>query len=1029
MKPLTIYKASAGSGKTYRLAMDYINLLLNDPTAYESILAVTFTNKATAEMKRRILMELWAVTQNEERSIIERRKAGQALTLLLDNYHFFRVQTIDTFFQAVLRNLAKELQLNANLKVSLSNDEVVSEAVDDLIDTLAEDKKLRRVVMNYVSDSMKEGRKWNVISDIKDFGNTIFKELYKANRKRLDEVFENEHFFDEYRKKLQELRDSVGTTYSDAATKVLDEMRSRGLTIDHFAKKDRGPISYFLKLQDGRFNDDANLMNKTVCEAMDDATKWYTKANAGNAALTLFVEDVILPAMAEIERTRHGDAVIYNSANVTLRHLNDMRLLARIEDSAHNLNEAAQRFMLSDTQSLLHEIMGEDDAPFVFEKIGSRLKHVMIDEFQDTSTVQWKNFLTLLKECMSTCDSTGGEKSLCNNLIVGDVKQSIYRFRSGDWRLLNNLEDEFGTQCEVETLKTNWRSWKNVVNFNNVFLREVADAEIAEIADEKWQADLRRAYSDVEQKVAERNEKTGGLVHIELLPSEQTPETPEKVHEIISHLLEKGVRQSDIAVLVRKKSEVCEIADYLEEQGLHVLSAEAFRLDASQNVLTIVNAMKVLARPKDELAKAYITLTAPDVMTQLEEQRQTLVQKTLHDLAEHLISIIGSYDPAFVTAFFDRLETFTNDISPVLEDFIEAWDENLCGDTIETTSGDGITIMTIHKSKGLEFNHVIVPYCNWDGNPPFANTLWVEPKVAPFSDLPLVPVDYRNATSLSNTIYEADGMEEYIQSVVDNFNLLYVAMTRPRHTLFVIGERGSKNFKRSRLMEQAILKMSERKDIEGVELHVSGLDDNDEPLSITYGRLEVKKPEDKTKTKTKTKMEGELKPEGMPKNPFALPEEAEVMTSLPTYCPMVDFRQSVASQRFSVDDDAYEKMRARIEGTEQHWIFSHIRTLDDVPPEYEEAFSNELVRQWYDPHWKVFNECSIITAYGEYRPDRVISDGKQTIVIDFKFGSPHDGYKKQVRNYMNLLSRMGYPNVQGYLWYVTTNEIVLIHNA
>ena len=195
MKPLTIYKASAGSGKTYRLAMDYINLLLHDPTAYESILAVTFTNKATAEMKRRILMELWAVTQDDKRSIIERRKAEQALTLLLDNYHFFRVQTIDTFFQAVLRNLAKELQLNANLKVSLSNDEVVSEAVDDLIDTLADDKKLRRIVMNYVTDSMREGRKWNVISDIKDFGNTIFKELYKVNRHKLEEAFKNDNFF------------------------------------------------------------------------------------------------------------------------------------------------------------------------------------------------------------------------------------------------------------------------------------------------------------------------------------------------------------------------------------------------------------------------------------------------------------------------------------------------------------------------------------------------------------------------------------------------------------------------------------------------------------------------------------------------------------------------------------------------------------------------------------------------------------------------------------------------------------------
>ena len=302
MKSLTIYKASAGSGKTYRLAMDYINLLLHNPSSYESILAVTFTNKATAEMKRRILMELWAVTQESERSIKERQNARQALSLLLENYHFFRVQTIDTFFQTVLRNLAHELQLNANLRVSLSTEEVVSEAVDDLIDTLADDKKLKRIVMNYVMDSMNDGKKWNIIGDIKKFGSTIFKEYYKVNRTKLEEVFKNQDFFDNYQKTLRVLRDSVCGKYKEEAQKVLDEMRKRGLSEDNFASKTRGPISYFLKLSQGFFYDEKNLMNKTVNEAKEDPTKWYTKSNAGDAVLTSFVSDIILPAIEKIEK-------------------------------------------------------------------------------------------------------------------------------------------------------------------------------------------------------------------------------------------------------------------------------------------------------------------------------------------------------------------------------------------------------------------------------------------------------------------------------------------------------------------------------------------------------------------------------------------------------------------------------------------------------------------------------------------------------------------------------------------------------
>ena len=1005
MKSLTIYKASAGSGKTYRLAMDYINLLLHNPSAYESILAVTFTNKATAEMKRRILMELWAVTQDSNRSVKERQNARQALSLLLENYHLFRVQTIDTFFQTVLRNLAHELQLNANLRVSLSNDEVVSEAVDELIDTLADDKKLRRVVMNYVMDSMHEGKKWNVIGEIKSFGSTIFKECYKVNRDKLDEIFKDQEFFDNYKKTLKALKDSVSGKYQEEAKKVLDEMAKRGLSEDNFMNKAKGPLSYFLKLSQGLFYDEKNLMNKTVCEAQDDPTKWYTKGNAGNADLTSFVSDVILPAIEKIEKTRRQDAKDYNSAVVTLRHLNEMRLLARIEESAHNLNAAAQRFMLSDTQTLLHEMIGDDDAPFIFEKIGSHLKHVMIDEFQDTSTVQWKNFQTLLKECMSISNET--DDDLCNNLIVGDVKQSIYRFRSGDWRLLNDLEASFPNVSEVRNLSTNWRSWSNIINFNNVFLRKVVDAEIEGIEDEQWKSDLKRAYADLEQNVSPRNQDTQGLVHIELLPKDQLPDTPEKIYDIISQLVEKGASYNDIAILVRRRREVCEIADYLEENNIHLLSAEAFRLDASQNVMAVINAMKLLSHPNDDLSEAYLRLVCPDILPLIEERRQELVQKTLHDLAENLVLMIGCTEPAFVTAFFDVLESFSNDISPVLDDFLTAWDEELCGNMIETSTGDGITIMTIHKSKGLEFKHVIVPYCNWDANPPFANTLWVEPKESPFSQLPLVPVDYRNKDSLKNTIYEDDGTEEYIQSVVDNINLLYVALTRPRQSLFVLGERDSKDISRSYLMQKAMLFMQDMESIDGKELHFSGVDDKDEPLTLTYGSLSVCSGAEQEEKKM---------------NPFASPSEVEVISSMPSYNPSVDFRQSNAAQRFAADDNMDEQLRARLSGTEQHWVFSHIMTLDDVPPEYEEMFKDEQVRQCFDSHWKVFNECSIITESGEYRPDRVIADEKQTIVIDFKFGSPHQGYESQVRRYMQLLAKMGYPQVQGFLWYVNASS-------
>jgi hypothetical protein len=282
----------------------------------------------------------------------------------------------------------------------------------------------------------------------------------------------------------------------------------------------------------------------------------------------------------------------------------------------------------------------------------------------------------------------------------------------------------------------------------------------------------------------------------------------------------------------------------------------------------------------------------------------------------------------------------------------------------------------------------------------------VEPKEHPFSQLPLVPVDYKTKDSLKNTIYEKYGTEESIQSVVDNFNLLYVALTRPCQSLFVLGERNSDEKSRSYLMQTALLSMQEMQTIDGKELHFNGVENADAPLTFTFGSLDATNKEEREKKK----------------NPFALPVDVEEVFSLPSFKTSVNYRQSNAAQRFAADDNMDDQLRARLSGTEQHWIFSHIKTLDDVPPEYEDVFKDEQVRQWFNPHWKVFNECSIITESGEYRPDRVITDEKQTIVIDFKFGSPHQGYESQVRRYMQLLAKMGYPQVQGFLWYINASS-------
>ena len=1033
VKPLTVYKASAGSGKTFALAVQYIKLVVQNPQAYRNILAVTFTNKATEEMKTRILSQLYGIWKQLPDSDIYiqevcqkldaspefvSQRAGIALELLLHNYNHFRVMTIDTFFQSVLRNLAHELDLTANLRIGLNDSQVEEMAVDQMLDDLKTTDVMLQWILKYIMENISDDRSWNVIGQIKQFGKTIFRDYYKDVSKQLNERLQHEGFFDQYAQTLQDIRQTAKERMLNIAESFFGTLEEEGLTADDLAQKRRGIAGFFYKLQNGIF--DESIENQTVANCLGNPTKWYTKTHPRRELIHELADGPLGEILRYAVEERPRQWRLYQSATLTLRHMNQVRLLSSIENKVRELNDSANRFLLSDTQKLLNALISDSDSPFIFEKIGTQLEHIMIDEFQDTSTVQWQNFRILLQEAMS---HQGSE-----NLIVGDVKQSIYRWRSGDWRLLNDIEQQFPKEMiQTEMLKVNRRSERFITQFNNAFFTEAAKLEYDKLQETPEADQLKRAYSEVKQEIPLSKPQTG-FVRVELLTAEDyQQQTLSRITEILQGLISQGIPQDKMAILVRTNSFIPVIAKYMAEHApdINIVSDEAFRLDASQPVNILMQALRLIVHPHDQLARAFIEKT---VHTTFDDERCTKYKSlSLYELAERLFADLRLSDygdqSAYLCAFFDQLRQYTAENAATIEDFLRLWDNEICSKTIQSDITNGVRIISIHKSKGLEFDHVLCPFCDWQLEKS-GNILWCKPNIAPFNELPIAPIDY-SQKGMTGTIYEEDYHNEHLQNVVDNLNLLYVAFTRARSSLFVIGRRGAKK-SRSEIIELTLPLLNEGR--------LTGLEDVDQPLVYEYG------------TPTASRQEMETKKTA---NVFLQPSDA-IHVTVTTNEVKTEFRQSNQSREFINGDDEQAGTSYIQLGSILHRIFSVIRTKDDIGTALHQLESEGIiyddvvtleristmlrqrlehpkVAEWFSGRWTLFNECTILSMEDgevkEHRPDRVMTDGKEWIVVDFKFGRQNNDYPKQVRNYMNLLKTMGHTEVKGYLWYVYSNII------
>lgn len=1071
---LLVYKASAGSGKTFTLAVEYIKLLIINPRAYRQILAVTFTNKATAEMKERILTQLYGIWKEDPASdaylkrIKEdlnpspppdkelRQRAGMALQYMLHDYSRFRVETIDSFFQSVMRNLARELELSPNLNIELNNADVLSDAVDSMIEKLTPSSPVLAWLLDYINERIADDKRWNVSSEVKSFGRNIFDESYIERGEGLRLKLRSPETIKLYRDVLREMETDALEQMKGFYDQFEGELDGHALVPEDLKGGARSIGSYFRKLRDGRLTD-KDVLNATLQNSLADAKNWATKTSSRKDEIIRLAETSLIPLLQDAERLRPQKSRTINSCRLSLQHLNKLQLLNHIDEEVRTLNREHNRFLLSDTNALLHKLVHEGDSSFVFEKIGANIRNVMIDEFQDTSRMQWDNFRLLLLEGLSQG---------ADSLIVGDVKQSIYRWRNGDWGILNSLGSNqsksqfcdtspqlsFPFPVRVETLKVNRRSETNVINFNNCLFTAAVDylnsLHLEELKEECFP--LKRAYADVVQESPKTDSK--GYVKVSFIEPDKeqnyTQKTLSALGEEVQRLLSEGVKLNDITILVRKNKNIPPIADYFnKELHLPVVSDEAFRLDASLAICMLIDALRYLSNPEEKIAKASLItnyklqitggdkaepadwhdiLTA-DARTALPAEFVSRMDELrlmpLYELLEELFTLfnMGSIEKqdAYLFSFFDAVTEYLQNNSSDLDGFIRYWDETLCAKTIPSGEMDGIRIFSIHKSKGLEFHTALIPFCDWKlENETYNQLVWCTAPEPPYNAIDLVPVNY--SSTMAESVYRQDYLNERLQLWVDNLNLLYVAFTRAGKNLILWSKKDQKGTM-AELLSAALPQVAQ-----------AGEGSWDEEESIYESGEIYPSEEENDNSQALNKLA---------QKPVKLPVHMESMRH------DIEFRQSNRSADFIAGvDEAKSSRRFINRGRLLHTLFSAIETEEDIDDaisrlvfegiigrtETEEeireltlrAFSQPQIKDWYSGSWQLFNECDIIwQENGELRnrrPDRVMMRSGTIVVVDFKFGKPNKKYNKQVQGYIDLLIRMGYDanTISGYLWYV-----------
>lgn len=1040
--PFKIYSASAGSGKTFTLVKEYLKICLQTqrPNKFNEILAITFTNKAAAEMKQRILKSLKAFSNPDTAAQTERdmmnliaaetdlsieelqNRAQGVFEAILHHYSQFSIGTIDKFTHRIIRTFAQDLDLPVNFEVEMEHKLLLKQAVDLLISKTGEDEKLTALFVNFIQEKTADDKSWLIENDFY----TIAEELLKESGQEHCESLRNlslEDFFS-LRKEINRYTNDIDRELSAIGTAFVNDCSQRGLQASWFVGGANGLAKYFTYLQQKRWQ--KYIPSKTNFKNFDRENWYAAKTPNMNYADIDTIQEKFYPLLKRVFEILENYPK-YLHFKLIARNFYSMAVLHEISKEMQYIKEQNNIIPIGEFNKKIAEVLQHEEGNFIYERLGERYANYFIDEFQDTSELQWKNLLPLLENAISDGLKPGSA------MIVGDAKQAIYRWRGGEVDQFIDLQylaadKSLHTVYKMQrlSLENNYRSSAEVVDFNNKLFSSIAQ----QFDNEKY----KKLFEDLNAKQVKGS---GGYVSLEYIDNDEQHDEIQKIKclETIADLKSEGFDYGDICILTRTKAKGALIVKMLSDENIPVISSESLLIEQSPEVRFLLNFLRYLNEPKhpryrfklieylhekglyaetletlnlkiDYLSKASIkqfNAFIKELVTDFDMQKWRSI--SLIELCHKIIKAFGLENAAriYMQFFLDELWVYSNKYAQDLYGFLKYWEERADKMSVAIPEGiNAVQVMTIHKSKGLEFPVVLFPFANWNAKSERDAKSWVaisEPELENLN-ASLIPLgkQLESASNHLKQIYESHKSKV----LLDNINMLYVALTRPKTRLYIYTSPNARN-KNLSVFFDTFLKSHHLWE-EGKKQYCFG-----ERRSI------------KVKASKKNK-------------------------NIPIVDPLTDLSKVLIISRQAPkmwEVDAPEK--GADWGRKVHEVLAYIKTVEDVDRALEKAlrnglianedllemrkalnllFGNDKLTRYYEKGLKVKNEEEILLQNGQVlRPDRLVFDGNQVSVIDYKTGESNKSHIEQIHLYKSHIEAMGYVVIECLLLYFNRGSI------